>query len=589
MFELGFHPIAIEPIAMIALDQLGGDPFLDLLSSKDGAGFFLVELRAKRFDVLPISQINSWAIAEYPIGMEHLDDEGAIDFEETRLITDVRFNGRPQDLYFSNRGAERRLVSALNRSRSIPRSISDTRRVQVTFGGIAVSNADGGFDDWAANYSFKRRFQRIFYGPLWAPLVDSTGKQVDVRQYDAHNMRLIAEVYGEDAVGDYDSIEIKIAQIENLLDVGIHQSIYAGTGGADGDVNLAGRYKPVCLGECNYVPALLINAGALVYQVHEAAIAGVDEVSVAGLPLNYAGDYPTYSALVLAALNPGEYATCLALGIFRLATDPGAAPVLANVRGDSALGYVNTTADILLRAALIRARLSSSQIDQLSYSILPIGRVGRYYDGAQQVNVATLYDELLRPCNAFYAQGTDRSIRIGVHPTLETTNENYVITAGDMLASPRVSETDLESFKSVTMYWGRSFAAGVVSPDQLSDLLSAEQKLAITQIGSKVKVSSQQTAVFDEGSIDAGPYETFFLDEPDVRTVASDVLLQRRANVKTYFITIGRKGLTWLEGQIVRVIDDRLGLGGNGRKFEIIGIKDKQSAGEIAVELELLG
>jgi hypothetical protein len=100
---------------------------------------------------------------------------------------------------------------------------------------------------------------------------------------------------------------------------------YAGTGGKEGPASLKGVAKPRCYGSPRSVEPVEIDPIHLVYQVH--AYGPVTSITPYeyGAPLQPSqnkGDVATYAALAGMTLVPGEYATCLAEGLFRFGGTP---------------------------------------------------------------------------------------------------------------------------------------------------------------------------------------------------------------------------------------------------------------------------
>lgn len=115
---------------------------------------------------------------------------------------------------------------------------------------------------------------------------------------------------------------------------------YAGTTtstglGIEGNVGLTGQVKQKIWGTKNNAPCINVNEFDLLYQVNDGAVSSI-VVKDGGIALSNAGDFPNLAALLAATLIPGQYATCLTLGIFRLGGQAVAA-VTANVVEGSTL------------------------------------------------------------------------------------------------------------------------------------------------------------------------------------------------------------------------------------------------------------
>lgn len=138
---------------------------------------------------------------------------------------------------------------------------------------------------------------------------------------------------------DETQVAIQLRDYGYKLNVPVQPSIYAGTGEAEGGEDVAGKRKPLGVGSPANVAAVLLSSQFLVYQVHDGEVDDVTAVYDRGAALTKGADYPDWAALVAATVAGGSYATCVALGLFRLGTNAA-----GQVTADYATG-VDTTAD----------------------------------------------------------------------------------------------------------------------------------------------------------------------------------------------------------------------------------------------------
>lgn len=131
---------------------------------------------------------------------------------------------------------------------------------------------------------------------------------------------------------------------------------YAGSGGLEGPDALEGNVKPLILGNTRFAPGILIDATDDVYQVSAYGdIQAVNEVYDRVVKLGTVeGDYASLAALIAAALEPGEWATCLADGLVRLGA-PADGTISFDVSGDNSGtgGYVRKPGAMIGRIAEI--------------------------------------------------------------------------------------------------------------------------------------------------------------------------------------------------------------------------------------------
>lgn len=134
---------------------------------------------------------------------------------------------------------------------------------------------------------------------------------------------------------------------------------YAGTGGVEGNSGMRGRLKPFRLGFCTNVAPVLIDATRQIYQVDGYGACPIVAVYSNALDLGTAAaTATTYEGLLALTLAGGTWAACPALGLFRLASDPGNAKITADVGSAVTAGSVINT--LLTKAGIIGARIDAS-------------------------------------------------------------------------------------------------------------------------------------------------------------------------------------------------------------------------------------
>lgn len=257
------------------------------------------------------------------------------------------------------------------------------------FADASLIALDGGVDDLLRDYSLDGRPARILLGRPTDSLAE----------YGVVFRGVVAAV----------SISLERATVQlsdglALLDRPIQENLYAGTGGLEGGADLAGKPKPLAFGRVLNIAPPLVDAVNLIYQVHDGPIQDVTAVYDRGVSLTRVDGTPA----------PGEYSVDVSAGTFRLGAAP-AGTVTADVLGDASLsGYVESTAQIVLRILATRAQLTSSAIEPLSFTVLdtdvpaPVG----IWVGLEPRTIADVVDELLAGAGAF--GGFDRLGRFGV-------------------------------------------------------------------------------------------------------------------------------------------------------------------------------
>lgn len=89
---------------------------------------------------------------------------------------------------------------------------------------------------------------------------------------------------------------IKIRDWQRAVKVPIQTTVYAGNNvapdGLEGEADLKGKPKPVLMGTVRNASPVCVNAQKLIYQIHDAAVAGIDSVYDSGIRL---GELPSTS------------------------------------------------------------------------------------------------------------------------------------------------------------------------------------------------------------------------------------------------------------------------------------------------------
>lgn len=152
----------------------------------------------------------------------------------------------------------------------------------------------------------------------------------------------------DDIEYDETTITFRLRNNAYLLEQAILQTAqYAGTGTSEGGAELTGKWKPRLFGRKADVPAVLLNAASLIYQVHHGEMQEVEAVRVRGINIDIDADYGSYALLAAASITAGDCATCLAEGLVRFHTQPDGV-VTVDAKGSKLTGtYSAKAADII--------------------------------------------------------------------------------------------------------------------------------------------------------------------------------------------------------------------------------------------------
>ena len=204
------------------------------------------------------------------------------------------------------------------------------------------------------------------------------------------------------------NFEIAIEDYGYKFDIPAQAHVYAGTGGLEGNEDLAGKPRPLCFGWCegNVTPATVIPT-ELLFQVHDGRVQAISAVYDRGAPLAFDQDYPTVAALRAATVPASKYATCLAEGYFRVAfLDAQSGAITADVRGDIADGaFAETTVAIVRR--LIKRSTTLKYPEEVyvpsleSLDLRQPARVGVYISHDETPTVADVIGQLMAGIGAY--------------------------------------------------------------------------------------------------------------------------------------------------------------------------------------------
>ena len=138
--------------------------------------------------------------------------------------------------------------------------------IETDFGEVQLANNDGSLDHLVEQYAADGRQIRLKIGST------ETGSDgIERVQPYASFVTVYTSVAGPWTF-EHDVVRLRIEDLSNRLQSRLQQAVYAGTGGKEGTVDIAGRTKPTALGRCFNVTAQLVDPLILTYQLHAGAI-----------------------------------------------------------------------------------------------------------------------------------------------------------------------------------------------------------------------------------------------------------------------------------------------------------------------------
>ena len=294
--------------------------------------------------------------------------------------------------------------------------------------------------------------------------------------------------------------QINLLGSEATLDTSLLSSTYQGTGGSAGSAGLKGTPKPWASGSCKNVEPVLIDPITWIYQVHGSGpVQNIVTVYENALDLSvpppipepepvdpeadppeepveppvplvpYAGDAPSYASLAAMELEEGQWASCVAEGMFRLASQPSG-KITADVEGAKNGGSYPTTISTIARHLLQRAGLTSGRIDQNSLNVF--STVGWSFYSRDQITIGEVVRAAYHHAGGYIYPSTTGVWKAGNWHAEKTAG----LMAEDRSSAPLVKRIDQQEV--APPYWSVKVGAdrcySVHSASEISPALSAE-------------------------------------------------------------------------------------------------------------------
>ncbi len=557
---LGLDSLCQGPLCDIGINRTDPTAFDRFIQSQAAGVFIMVVQAARKTSVNPgappPTPICGSAICDIPF----VNTTGGLkDF----IFSDTEWDGRPRDLLRPNTPAIPAISSTPDIDRQIPLMPEDERRGDATTGAPELINFNY-LDDFAVNWSIGDRPIRFYRG---------------AKDDDFGSLRLIHEVYGDDIIADLNSIRVNVKSTASYLNKPFHYRKYGGTGGLDGDLELAGTIVPVCYGIRRNITPVMINRGYLIYQFHDSPSLAVDKVRDKGVELDFDADYPTLTALINAVIPAGGYATCLTFSLIRLAS-PAEGKVTAAVRGDNdTLGYTARTGDILLKIALQRAGMGSDNIQQETFGQLPTGAIG-FYSGQQEYTCAEVFNLMLAGVWGYYGSERSKAMRVGYIQAPEELTSSMKLEGELILDLEQVSMPKPPRYEQSVIYRTNDTP---MSEDEVSlSLSSSERAELLAKYPKPLTQESLSALQRDKNAIVGGDITTLFDEAEDAAFILSNIMNFLKVPRRMFEVTLPRVGYTIRMQQCVTLKYERYDLQA-GKKFLVLGVRDSYQNDQVVI------
>lgn len=504
-------------------------------------GMFLADIMVRRKDsgVLlqaPADVLADAILADQPRGGFQLGPP------ERLFLGSHSWIGRPDDPRRPNLPARPRLRTAISSTRTFPFLPGESRAVQSTDGFLEVANDDGKFDYLAASMTGDGLDVSIYHGP--------------VRGYfDDFSLRM--RVLGRSFDGDDKRTRLQLRNDVSLVQKPIASSYYTGEGLLDGDLDIAGLAVPSAFGTCSNVSMVRLNKANEVWQIAQGPLQAINAVYDGGEPLIFAGDYPDLGAIIAAPVSPGQYLTCVALGLVRF-YEEAAFKYTADAQGFVFEGeWLSSLAQISEYLLRRRAGLFANAIDRAA--IFGIGAVeAGYFTGTSDLLVSDFLDEAARSIIGFHGLGRDGRYRLKrvFAPSSYALPQAIPVAGVDI--QPEHFETSVISEQEVR--FDRNWT--VMTDAEIAPSVSDERRQYLKSSGRSITIANGSAAAFYKTAAPGEPINSIVTSQSWATDVGKEAVKMRGTEQSFYSVELGRRGYLLDGGDPIALSTDRYGAGG---------------------------
>lgn len=447
-------------------------------------------------------------------------------------------------------------------SYSFTRSINggDIGKFATGTGSLVISNDDAHYDFLPVDYSIDARPIQIKLGRV----SDSYGAVFPVGRVTATGWNV-----------DTSSIAINLTDYSYKLEVPFQPNVYGGTGGKDGSEDLTGKRCPSCFGYCQNVPAVFLVPSLLIYQVNCGPVHDIVAVRDRGIELTKGDNYSSYALLVSASVAAGEYATCLAEGLFKLGSVPSGT-VTANVEGDASDGYIETTAQIVRWAIRNRTDISDpDDLDVASFADLDVlqpAPVNYWIGPDDDLKVSDFIANLMGGIGGWGGHRRDGRFEVRVFAA-PTGDQVQSFSRSDMIGD--IEKKPLpDGYNPPPHRWRVPYARSWEVQTDLAGGVGVDVKAFVGEPYRLATAERSAIKVDHPFAQDREPVQAYFTNDADAQDEADRLLDLHRQYRAIYSATLPRRALRLEVGDVCRLMHERFGLSA-GKLMTVIEIDER--------------
>lgn len=560
----GYAPLTTSPVAGVPFDQtvLPPQPQPSQAETFDTA-IHLLEIAAysgdSAGDNLPPWVVTGYTPAGLPFGTVFAG--GVTELK----LSDRGWIGLPTDATAPNEVYEGRLDDTPEYEQQIPVTPEAGSRGGRTFGTLPLDNLDGELESWPTLYAVDGRQVRVLRAS-WDP-------EGEPPAYDDFSLLYAATIANWRA--DEATLSITLGGARARLDLPAQVSSYAGTGDAQGDATWTDIRMPGAYGRCRNVSPDLIDTTNLVYRVHDRRIRAIGDVRDLGLSLAATSDYADYDALVAADLEAGEYATCLAEGLFRLHSKLSTSLITCDVDGDvdDTGAWAETHAEIAERL-LRRGGFGTGELASGTFaSAWPAGTAKLWMPSSDATGAPSLsaaMDLLARSVAGYWHE--DRRGRIGI---------GRLVAPASVLSTLQITEDDFrERIDEVDLprppRWRQRVTYRRIETvqDRFAGALSEADQNEYRQPWRETSDEDASVATRHPYAAEPAALDSLFDEEADATALAEHIMDLHGPDRRMHRLPVGPLASFVSVGDIVTATYPRGGFG-SGKPVAVVGVSDR--------------
>jgi len=587
--------LGVTPVGLYALDEI--PPYLDVSTPVPFWGFYDDDY-AQRIYVLcvnPLPLTSSSDTFWYPLGVYPLGYLTPAD----RTVPEVKYYANKALVTNStdtppSTTIPSRLVQPINFRASIPLPGSTSVSGSSSFGFARIANT-GDLDDDLIGASWAGRDAVVYIGGTMHP-----GRADEqVLQFSEYQKLYTLQV--ADISADIGSVDVSLRDPIFKLSGTVQISTYLGNEtDYEGLAEIKGQYKPICLGQCFRVPAVLVGED-YTYQYHNGA-GTVQAVYDNGIALNEQEDSTDLPNLTVTT---GNYATDNSRGLVKIGDEPSSEIVV------DCTGVGGTTVSSILEYLAGQAAIDIENVSFNSYGNQSAG----FWCDTSAVEISTVFNELMSSIDGWYIFRRDGKISLGEHTSISATPSVLTIDGredglpgiveGSLRRSPgpppvwkytlgwkkygattvieeEQYEKDLRKKykrdrrkRRTRLNWQKYKLADSLNPDDISDWNLQFRKITPQE--------NSRTLDYFKNSI-AVEKDTHLITESEVDTLATGMLNRDGRLRGLYSFKITRNLYKLFPGEVITLQHDRFNLS-SGKKGRVISMTEDAASETTSLEV----